>query len=100
MHCFLFDTCFVLTRCTIKSRVRIYNLAYPVIQREEIVVDTHCDLGGSGFKITDRTLTTNGEHEKRHWIDAFEKVDRLSRIALSKRKSSETVIETENDRVI
>ncbi|XP_043280127.1 rho guanine nucleotide exchange factor 3-like isoform X2 [Venturia canescens] len=100
LHCFLFDTCFALTRRTIKSRSRVYNLSYPIIPREEIDVEESSEAGEFGFKIGSKILTTNGEHEKRHWIDAFEKAKRIANAAISAGGIVEPSIGTENARVI
>lgn len=99
-YCFLFDTCFAVTRRTIKSRSRVYNVSYPVIPREELEIEDSSEGGEFGFKIGGRILTTNGEHEKRHWVDAFEKVRRIAEAASSGAGIIEPSLGTENARVI
>lgn len=78
LYSFLFDTCLVLTRQVIKSRIKNYNLAYPVIPKEQLEIDSDCEIDGYGFKIADRLLFVRDEHDKRHWIDAFEKAKRIT----------------------
>ncbi|KAK2588641.1 hypothetical protein KPH14_006407 [Odynerus spinipes] len=73
-HCFLFDTCFAMTRPT-RRIPKKYNLSSPVIPREEISLCTEQNnYMDFGFKIGDYFFMSEDKHGKRHWTDALNKI--------------------------
>ncbi|KAL6427282.1 hypothetical protein ACFW04_008691 [Cataglyphis niger] len=73
-YCFLFDTCFAITRPT-RRAIKKYNLFFPVIPKEQIYIQTD-DKNNTeiGFKVREHSFMMEDEHKKRHWIDAFNKL--------------------------
>lgn len=83
-YCFLFDTCFAITRTT-RRLSKKYNLFLPVIPKDQIDVQTEDkNIAEIGFKICEHFFITEDEHKKRHWIDSFDK--------LHLRKTSDSVL--------
>ncbi|XP_066588825.1 rho guanine nucleotide exchange factor 3-like [Prorops nasuta] len=73
-QCFLFDTCFVLSRPT-RRIYKKYNLTFPVISRENICVDAKGkNETNYGFKVGDHLLICEDGHGKRHWIDSINRM--------------------------
>ncbi|XP_014614400.1 PREDICTED: neuroepithelial cell-transforming gene 1 protein-like isoform X2 [Polistes canadensis] len=73
-YCFLFDTCFAMTRST-RRIPKKYNLYFPVIPREQISLCTEQkNCTDFGFKIGDYFLISEDKHGKRHWTDACNKI--------------------------
>ncbi|XP_008560810.1 rho guanine nucleotide exchange factor 3-like [Microplitis demolitor] len=92
LHCFLFDTCFAVTRPIIKSRLKNYDLYYPVIAKDQFLIADAASDGDnddSRLKIADRILIVRDEHDKKHWIDAFKKAKRLTKKVSKKSIDSE-----------
>ncbi|KAF7401700.1 hypothetical protein HZH68_007520 [Vespula germanica] len=74
LHCFLFDTCFAMTRST-RRIPKKYNLSSPVIPREQIsLYAEQKNCTDFGFKIGDYFLVSEDKHGKRHWTDACNKI--------------------------
>ncbi|XP_011156254.2 neuroepithelial cell-transforming gene 1 protein isoform X2 [Solenopsis invicta] len=73
-HCFLFDTCFVVTRPT-RRVIKKYNLSFPVISKEQMYVQVE-DKNTTEicFKIGEFSFVMEDGHKKRHWIDSFNKI--------------------------
>ncbi|XP_011874884.1 PREDICTED: rho guanine nucleotide exchange factor 3-like [Vollenhovia emeryi] len=73
-HCFLFDTCFAITRPTRRVSKK-YTLLFPVIPKEQMCVQVEdknpaeicCKIGEFSFVMEDG-------HKKRHWVDSFNKI--------------------------
>ncbi|KAG7199737.1 hypothetical protein KM043_000410 [Ampulex compressa] len=78
-HCFLFDTCFAITRRT-RCTNRKYQLCSTVIAKDEMRVLSNeksaLALNRDGFKVGDHLLLASDGHGKRHWIDSFNKINR------------------------
>lgn len=73
-YCFLFDTCFAITRPTRRLSKR-YNLSFAVIPRDEISVRAEDKaVAEIGFKIGEHFFVTEDGHKRRHWIDSFNKL--------------------------
>ncbi|XP_015190810.1 PREDICTED: rho guanine nucleotide exchange factor 3-like [Polistes dominula] len=73
-YCFLFDTCFAITRST-RRIPKKYNLFFPVIPREQIsLCAEQKNCIDFGFKIGDYFLISEDKHGKRHWTDACNKI--------------------------
>ncbi|XP_011694833.1 PREDICTED: rho guanine nucleotide exchange factor 3-like isoform X2 [Wasmannia auropunctata] len=73
-HCFLFDTCFVVTRPTRRVNKK-YNLPFPVIPKERIYVQVEDkNVAEICFKIGEFSFIMEDGHKKRHWVDSFNKV--------------------------
>ncbi|XP_011300711.1 rho guanine nucleotide exchange factor 3-like [Fopius arisanus] len=85
LHCFLFDTCLAFTRRVVRSRVKNYNLTRLVIPKAQLKVQTDCEGNGCAFKIGEHSFVLRDEHDKRHWMDAFEKVHRAPRVLKSEK---------------
>ncbi|CAL1688246.1 unnamed protein product [Lasius platythorax] len=79
-YCFLFDTCFAITRPTRRVSKK-YNLFFPVIPKEQIHVQTDDKSNTEiGFKVGEHSFIMEDGHKKRHWIDAFNKL--YSRVSI------------------
>lgn len=77
-YCFLFDTCFAITRPTRRFSKK-YNLSFSVIPKDEISIQEDKTIMEIGFKIGEHFFVTEDAHKKRHWIDSFNKLQpRLS----------------------
>ncbi|XP_063980426.1 rho guanine nucleotide exchange factor 3-like [Diachasmimorpha longicaudata] len=85
LHCFLFDTCLALTRRILRSRAKNYNLSQLVIPKAQLKFDPDCEGNVCAFKIGERSFFARDEHDKRHWMDAFEKVHRAPRASITKK---------------
>lgn len=73
-HCFLFDTCFAMTRPT-RRIPKKYNLSSSVIPREQIsLCGEQKNYMDFGFKIGDHYFISEDKHGKRHWTDALNKI--------------------------
>ncbi|EFN69826.1 Rho guanine nucleotide exchange factor 3 [Camponotus floridanus] len=73
-YCFLFDTCFAITRSTRRVSKK-YNLFFPIIPKEQICVQTDDKNNVEmGFKVGEYSFITEDGHKRRHWIDAFNKL--------------------------
>ncbi|XP_032682437.1 rho guanine nucleotide exchange factor 3-like [Odontomachus brunneus] len=73
-YCFLFNTCFAITRAT-RRLSKKYNLFLPVIPRDQIDPQTDDkNIAEIGFKIGEHFFITEDEHKKRHWVDSFDKM--------------------------
>ncbi|XP_072753061.1 rho guanine nucleotide exchange factor 3 [Anoplolepis gracilipes] len=73
-YCFLFNTCFAITRSTRRVSKK-YNLFFPVIPKEQIYVQTDDKNNAEiGFKVGEHSFITEDGHKNRHWIDAFNKL--------------------------
>ncbi|XP_012227565.1 rho guanine nucleotide exchange factor 3-like isoform X2 [Linepithema humile] len=80
-HCFLFDTCFVITRSTRRVNKK-YNLAFPVIPKKQISIQVEDkNTTEIGFKIGEYSFITEDGHKKRHWVDSFNKL--RSKVSIS-----------------
>lgn len=80
-HCFLFDTCFVITRSTRRVNKK-YNLAFPVIPKKQISIQIEDkNTTEIGFKIGEYSFITEDGHKKRHWVDSFNKL--CSKVSIS-----------------
>ncbi|EFN76802.1 rho guanine nucleotide exchange factor 3 [Harpegnathos saltator] len=79
-YCFLFDTCFAITR-PIRRFSKKYNLFLPVVPKDQICVQVEDkNIAEIGFKIGEQFFITEDEHKKRHWVDSFDKL-RLRKIS-------------------
>lgn len=75
-HCFLFDTCFAITRST-RRLSKKYTIFLPVIPKDQICVQVDDKSTGEvGFKIGEHFFIMADEHKKRHWVDSFNKLHR------------------------
>ncbi|XP_015594378.1 rho guanine nucleotide exchange factor 3 [Cephus cinctus] len=83
-YCFLFDTCFVLTRAT-RRLCKKYNISYPVISRDQIKIEI--EEKEPGFIVGNHHLTTEDEHAQRHWVDSFSRINRISTGIVTRQKS-------------
>ncbi|XP_020288203.1 rho guanine nucleotide exchange factor 3-like [Pseudomyrmex gracilis] len=72
-HCFLFNTCFAITRPTRRVSKK-YNLSFPVVPRERVHVADDKNTAEVGFKVGEFSFVTEDGHKKRHWIDSFNKL--------------------------
>ncbi|XP_011638175.1 rho guanine nucleotide exchange factor 3-like [Pogonomyrmex barbatus] len=73
-YCFLFDTCFVITRPTRRVNKK-YNLPFPVIPKEQMYVQVE-DKNTTEicFKIGEYSFVMEDGHKRRHWVDSFNKI--------------------------
>ncbi|KAL0109620.1 hypothetical protein PUN28_014577 [Cardiocondyla obscurior] len=73
-HCFLFDTCFVISRPTRRVSKK-YNLLFPVISKEHMYIKVE-DKNTTEIclKIGEFSFIMEDGHKKRHWVDSFNKV--------------------------
>lgn len=73
-HCFLFDTCFAITRPTRRVSKK-YNLLFSVILKEQMYVQVE-DKNTTEicFKIGEFSFIMEDGHKKRHWVDSFNKM--------------------------
>ncbi|XP_012278177.1 rho guanine nucleotide exchange factor 3 [Orussus abietinus] len=69
-QCFLFDTCFVLTRPTRKHRGKCRTM-FPVIPTKGMQVHIDENVPSTCFRIGDHVLTVEDQHKRKHWLDAF-----------------------------
>ncbi|KAK0098084.1 hypothetical protein PV326_011383 [Microctonus aethiopoides] len=90
LYCFLFDTCLALTRRVVKSRSKSYNLTHSVIPKDQLQIDTDCD-DVYGIKIANHLLFVKDEHDKRHWVDAFDKANKITNIKIMNNENSSDV---------
>ncbi|XP_071570820.1 rho guanine nucleotide exchange factor 3 isoform X1 [Temnothorax nylanderi] len=73
-HCFLFDTCFAITRPTRRISKK-YNLLFPVIPKEQMYVQVEDkNTAEICFKIGEFSFIMEDGHKKRHWADSFNKI--------------------------
>ncbi|KAF7993432.1 hypothetical protein HCN44_010018 [Aphidius gifuensis] len=85
-YCFLFDTCLAMTRRVPRSKKKIYNLIENVIPNCQLNIDNNYDNSNCELKLNERLFILRDEHDKRHWIDAFNKINCQSSI-IKKKKS-------------
>lgn len=85
-YCFLFDTCLAMTRRVPRSKKKIYNLIENVIPNCQLNIDNNYDNNNCELKLNERLFLLRDEHDKRHWIDAFNKINCQSSI-IKKKKS-------------
>lgn len=69
-----------------RSRLKTYNLVQPIIPKCQLKIDKNYNSNICGFKIQDRVLIVRDEHDKRHWLDSFTKINRL--LSTSNKKKS------------
>ncbi|KYN30902.1 Rho guanine nucleotide exchange factor 3 [Trachymyrmex septentrionalis] len=73
-HCFLFDTCFVITRPTRRVNKK-YNASFPIIPKEQMCVQVEDkNIAEICFKIGEFSFIMEDGHKKRHWVDSFNKI--------------------------
>ncbi|XP_058805491.1 rho guanine nucleotide exchange factor 3-like [Phymastichus coffea] len=73
-HCFLFNTCFALTKSNRRAN-RKYSLCFPVIPRDELNVEIITpNKSVASFKIGEHVLISDDEHHRRHWLDSFKRL--------------------------
>ncbi|XP_012541940.2 rho guanine nucleotide exchange factor 3 [Monomorium pharaonis] len=73
-YCFLFDTCFAITRPTRRVSKK-YNLSFSVIPKEQMYVQVEDkNTVEICFKIGEFSFLMEDGHKKRHWVDSFNKI--------------------------
>ncbi|XP_001605987.1 neuroepithelial cell-transforming gene 1 protein [Nasonia vitripennis] len=91
-HCFLFNTCFALTRSNRRPN-RKYNLCFPIIPQDQLNVQIVTpNKSVASFKIGEYILMSEDEHHRRHWLDSFK---RLSTPRFESRRKQNTAKNTE-----
>ncbi|KAJ8683175.1 hypothetical protein QAD02_018967 [Eretmocerus hayati] len=89
-HCFLFNTCFVLTRSNRRPH-RKYNVSFPIIPQDQLKVQAMTPSKTvASLRVGDHILVCDDEHHRRHWLDSFKRLS--SSRSESRRRQSLTQI--------
>lgn len=97
-HCFLFNTCFALTRSNRRINSK-YNLCFPVIPQDQLNAHVGSPNKSSipSLKVGDHVLLSTDEHNQRHWLDSFKRLSAPQYSKSSRQRRSATVKGKENE---